>query len=155
RRARGRATPRLNFRPEVLWLEARCLLTTVTNLDDAGPGSLRQAIADTPATGTVDFQEGLKGTITLTSAPLIIAKLLTITGPGASMITVSGDNARQVFIISTASTVAISGLTIAKGKDPQGGGIYNAGTLTITGCTLSGNSVGSNTGVGGAIDNSG
>lgn len=60
----------MNFRPRLLGLEDRCLLTTVTNLMNSGPGSLRQAIIDTPTGETVDFQDGLSGTITLTSAPL-------------------------------------------------------------------------------------
>ena len=38
-------------------------------------------------------------------------------------------------------TATIAGLTIADGKsDSNGGGIDNAGTLTVTNCTLSGNS---------------
>jgi hypothetical protein len=126
-------------------LEERCLLTTVTNLNDAGPGSLRQAIADTPIAGTVDFMQGLSGTITLTSGTLTINKILTITGPGASIITVSGNKAQQVFSIPSPFTVAISGLTIAKGGisySPGGAGISNGGALTLTGCILSDNSIG-------------
>src|SRR5262249_281397 len=113
--------------------------STVTNLMDAGPGSLRQAIADTEASGIVDFQKGLSGTITLTSATLAIAKDLTIAGPGADVITVSGNNALQVLNIS--ALVAISGLTIANGNALGGnaGGIYNNGTLTLPNSTLSGN----------------
>ncbi len=34
----------------------------MTNLNDAGSGSLRDAIASTPTGGTVDFQPGLTGT---------------------------------------------------------------------------------------------
>jgi hypothetical protein len=44
------------FRPRLERLEDRCLPSTVTNLNDAGPGSLRQAILDTPGGGTVNFQ---------------------------------------------------------------------------------------------------
>src|SRR5262245_20248456 len=103
-------------RPLVLEvLEGRCVPTTVTNLNDAGPGSLRQAVLDTPTTGTVDFAERLGGTITLTSAPLTINKIIRIDGPGASVITVSGNRARQVFNIPAPWTVTISGLTIANG----------------------------------------
>src|SRR5262249_34424582 len=113
-------------------------------------------IADTPVAGTVDFEEGLSGTITLTSATLTINKVLTIAGPGASVITVSGNNARQVFNIPAPWTVTISGLTIANGNagPALGGGIGNAGALTITGCTLSGNST-ANPGGGGGIYNTG
>jgi hypothetical protein len=112
------------------------------NLDDSGPGSLRDAIAGTPAGGTVDFQSGLTGTIPLTSGELAISKDLTIAGPGASVITVSGNQASRVFDIAAAVNASISGLTIADGfASSFGGGILNAGTLTLTASTLSGNSV--------------
>jgi hypothetical protein len=113
----------------------------VTNLNDAGAGSLRAAIASTPAGGTVDFQLGLSGRITLTTGELAISKNLSIAGPGASVITVSGNHASRVFDIAAASTVAISGLTIADGMiSGNGGGIYSSGTLTVSNCILSGNS---------------
>jgi predicted outer membrane repeat protein len=122
-------------------LEPRCMPSTVTNLTDHDPGSLRDAIATTPDGGTVDFQPGLTGTITLTTGELAISKDLTINGAGADMITVSGNKASRVFNIADI-TVAISGLTIADGKvtNVDGGGISNAGTLTIADCTFTGDS---------------
>jgi hypothetical protein len=122
-------------------LEGRRVPTTVTTLADAGAGSLRQAILDTPAGGTVDFQPGLTGTITLTSGELAVNKDLTIAGPGPDVITVSGNHASRVFDIAARVTVGLSGLTIADGfsLDSFGGGIQNSGTLTVTGSTLSGN----------------
>ena len=140
-------------------LEARCLPSTVTNLEDNGPGSLRDAIATTPDGGTVDFQPGLSGTITLTSGELAINKDLTILGPGANAITVSGNHASPVFNIAN-FTVAISGLTIADGtvtnsignSPNSGGGIYNLGTLTVTDSAFSDNSA---SGFGGGIENVG
>jgi hypothetical protein len=132
----------------------------VTTVDDSGAGSLRQAILDTPPGGTVDFQEGLSGTITLTTGELLIDKDLTITGPGADVITVSGNGASRVFEVTSGVTAAVSGLTIANGRvtgvSAQGGGIFNAGTLTVTSCTLSGNvAISPWSGSGGAIANSG
>jgi predicted outer membrane repeat protein len=139
------------YRPCLDVLEGRCVPSTVTNLNDAGPGSLRDAIAVTPAGGTVDFQAGLTGTILLTTGELALAKDLTIAGPGADVITVSGNHASRVFNIA-AFTVDISGLTIADGAtNADGGGILNAGTLTVTNSTLSGNSA---SGAGGGILNS-
>src|SRR5262249_52405463 len=137
--------------------ENRCLLTTVTNLTDHDPGSLRDAIAITSSGGVVDFRPGLTGTIPLTTGELVIAKDLTITGPGAEMITVSGNDALRVFNIAPTFTAAISGLTISNGRGtPDGGGILSAGTVTITGCTFRGNLSGPLPfGNGGAISNSG
>ena len=54
---------------------------TVSNLNDAGAGSLRDAVAGTPAGGTVDFAPALTGSIVLTSGEIGIAKNLTIAGP--------------------------------------------------------------------------
>src|SRR5262249_58695689 len=116
----------------------------------------RDAIATTPAGGTVDFQAGLSGIITLTTGELAINQDLTIAGPGADVITVSGTNVSRVFDIGVTFTVDISGLTIADGSvtglNSKGGGIYNQGTLTVTDCTLSGNSAGL---YGGGIGNHG
>jgi hypothetical protein len=135
----------------------------VTNLNDAGMGSLRQAISDTPAGGTVEFQPGLSGTITLTTGELGIAKDLTIAGPGADVITVSGNHASRVFDVAATFTVSLSGLTIADGLAittlADGGGIRNnSGALTVTGSVLSGNTASGSKGVafgfGGGIFNS-
>jgi hypothetical protein len=75
--------------------------------------------------------------------PTITADL-TITGPGAGVLTVSGNSAVRFFNIVTGVTVSISGLTISNGRAATsgfgGGGINNAGNLTITNSTLSGNS---------------
>jgi hypothetical protein len=141
---------RRRSRPTLETLEGRCLPSTVTNLNDAGPGSLRQAIIDTPSGGTVDFQPGLSGTITPTGE-LGITKDLIIDGPGASVITVSGNNASRVFDIAATNSVGISGLTVANGftADTAGGGILNDGTLAITNSVVSGNSTTSFLGGGG------
>jgi hypothetical protein len=149
---------RMPLRLEVL--EDRSLPSTVMNLNDSGFGSLRQAIMDTPSSGTVDFQPGLSGTITLTSDELLIDKDLNIAGPGAGVITVSGDNASRVFELLPPVSAAISGLTIADGSisnisSSQGGGIFNRGRLTITDSVVSGNTTSGTFAQGGGIYNAG
>jgi predicted outer membrane repeat protein len=143
-------------------LEDRWLLTTVTNLlDDGSAGSLRGAIQATPTGGTVDFDPTLSsGTIRLvtTRGALTINKNLTITGPSAISITVSGRETPtgttfvQDFNIGAGFTVAISNLTITEGQGTDGGGIVNRGTFTLTNSTVTGNSTTTN---GGGIWNSG
>ena len=63
-------------------------IITVTNLNDSGPGSLRQAIADATPAETIDF--AVTGKITLTSGELVINKDLTLIGPGATNLTATG-----------------------------------------------------------------
>jgi hypothetical protein len=109
---------------------------TVTNTDDSGDGSLRKAIADASSGDTINFS--VLGTVTITGFDLYIDKSLTITGPGADQLTISGTNNWSIFNIQS-GTVTISGLTITNGKESHGGGIYNAGNLTLINCTVSGN----------------
>src|SRR5262249_58555579 len=156
RAGRGRLTGRPHRRRILLYiedLEGRCVPATVTALADAGAGSLQQAILDPPAGGTVDFQPGLSGTITLTSGELAVTKDLAVAGPGPDVITVSGNHASRVFDIAARVSVALSGLTIADGfsLDSFGGGIQNNGALTVTGSTFTGNRAN----FGGGIQNSG
>lgn len=103
---------------------------TVTNLYDTGPGSLRQSIVECAVGGTIVFDPSLiVGTIRLTSAELVIAKNLTIIGPGARNLTISGESLHRVFNIPSGHTVTLVGLTIANGKD--------AGANGVDGMTLS------------------
>jgi len=46
----------------------------VTSLDDAGPGSLREALFRVLPGGVVVFDPGLSGTIALTSGPLVLSR---------------------------------------------------------------------------------
>ena len=121
---------------------------TVTNLNDSGANSLRQAILDANATAgadTIDFDALLSGgTITLTSGELQITDDLTINGLGAENLTVSGNNASRVFNVSDGTSdnidVVIDGLTIADGNtDGGGGGIFSRENLTVANSTITGN----------------
>ena len=90
---------------------------------------------------TIAFARGLHGTITLTSGELLVADSVTINGPGANQLSVSGNNASRVFEVAAGQNVTISGLTITHGSAPdQGGGILNDGSnLTLSGVDLSQN----------------
>ena len=118
---------------------------TVMNTNDSGDGSLRQAIADANAAGgadTIDFDAGVfatSQTITLTTGELVINGEVTINGPGADRLTISGNNVSLVFLVSSGAMVTISDLTISHGSDSLAGGIGNSGTLTINNSILSGN----------------
>lgn len=90
---------------------------TVTNTNDSGPDSLRQAILDADDGDTITF--GVTGTITLTSGELLIEnKSLVIQGP-AGGITISGNNASRVFNAQNTDavrTVEFHNLTINRGN---------------------------------------
>ncbi|WP_158792752.1 S-layer family protein [Granulicella sp. L60] len=127
---------------------------TVTTLADSGTGSLRATLAAANSSDTIVFSPGLTGTITLAST-LMINQNVTIQGPGAGNLTISGANQVAVFVVNGAGTNAsISGLTIANGNSNEpGGGISNNGVLTVTNSSFNDNS--SPGDEGGAINNSG
>jgi len=170
-------------------LERRLLLTSVVvnttaDVTDA-PGSsvvsLRDAINvanDSVTPTTITFNPTVFATaktITLNGNALDISgsKPVTITGPAAG-VTVNGNHASTDFIIDKGETATITGLTITGGQfvggidnagtvtvtdstisgnnSNHGGGIYNIGTATVTGCTISANYTGGN---GGGIDSTG
>src|SRR6266498_5452382 len=60
---------------------------TVTNTNDSGPGSLRQALAIANDGDTITF--AVTGTIGLTSGELLVDKSITISGPGPALLTVA------------------------------------------------------------------
>jgi hypothetical protein len=131
-------TPPLNQPPFTRIALASTL--TVTNTNDSGMGSLRQAILDSNVGDTINFNLALPATITLTSGEILINKGVTIGGPGANLLTISGGGASRVFTVG-GSTI-ISGLTITGGHATDafgGGGVLANGSFTMTGCMISGN----------------
>jgi len=113
---------------------------TVTNTNDSGPGSLRQALADANDGDIIDF--AVTGTITLTSGQLTVNNSITISGPGAGNLTVDGNASTGVFYIDSGTTVTIAGLTITNGNAiSNGGGLYNeSANVTLDTCIISANS---------------
>lgn len=117
----------------------------VQSLDDVPPTAedpvcavdctLRDAVrAANAMTGanTIVFADGLAGEIVLTSA-LVILDDVTIDGPGSNVITVTipgSSSNRRVFDVSN-DTVTLRGMTLRRSGTGEGGGIRNAGNLTI------------------------
>src|SRR6478735_7989246 len=82
-------------------LSTQAATITVTNTNDSGAGSLRQALADAVDGDTINFNSSLNGeTITLTSGQLVVDKSVAINGPGAPNLAVNGNAADRVFYIS-------------------------------------------------------
>lgn len=127
---------------------------TVSNLNDSGEGSLRDAIAAAnanPGADLIHFQRRLAGTITLTTGQMEITDDLTIQGNGAHRLTISGNETSRVFQMGGAETdVEMKDLTIANGRSmvkedvgitlTRGGGILNdGGVLTLSRVTMRNN----------------
>jgi hypothetical protein len=132
----------------------------VNSLGDAGMGSgaqgdLRYAITQANAHPGSTIEFDVSGSIQLTSALPAMTASMNIDGPGPGTLTVHGKAAPasfSVFAVSAGVDVSISGLTITGGNAAEGGGINNAGTLTVNNSVLAGNTA---TTDGGAISNSG
>jgi hypothetical protein len=117
-------------------MQARAATIMVTNTNDSGPGSLRQALVNANDGDTINF--AITGTITLTSDGLLIAKNVTISGPGADQLSIDGSQGDFVFVVDPEKTAVIAGLTIRNGQL----GIGNVGALTVSNCAITGNSFG-------------
>src|SRR5216683_1643447 len=123
-------------------------VTTTTDAPDASPGdgicadaagqcTLRAAVqeADAQPSGSTITILVPAGTFPLKLGVLsLTANTITVQGTGAS--TVDGRNASQVFNIGPAASVTLGQLAIIDGNASLGGGIQNAGTLTLTNSTV-------------------
>jgi hypothetical protein len=101
-------------RPDALESRAVPSTLTVMNSLDHGAGSLRDTIAAAGSGDKIVVASSVHS-ITLTTGELEISKNLTINGPGASKLTISGNNASRVFEIDANTSVSIFGLTISNG----------------------------------------
>jgi hypothetical protein len=90
-----------------------------------------------PAVDVIQFSLPAPSTITLGSALPTVSSEVSIVGPGPGQLTVSGANARRVFNFS--ATASLSGVTITEGKEVEGAGIENNGTLSLDQVAVVGN----------------
>jgi len=145
----------------ILLTTAHAANYTVVNNSDSGPGSLRQAIVNANAGGggTITFAN-VTGAVDLQSPLPILMANIRIVGPGYSQlaITCSTSVALSILTNSANSTGSLSGLTIqstmanfgnfvlldsfvSSPMHPSYAPVYNSGTMTLTRCILTGNSV--------------
>jgi hypothetical protein len=80
---------------------------------------------------------------------------LKILGSDASTTIIDGGGGKTVIVVLGGAQVFLSKLTIRNGSASYGGGIYNAGTLGISDCTVSGNTASGFDASGGGIYNVG
>jgi hypothetical protein len=109
----------------------------VSNTDDSGPGSLRDAVALAAPNATITFAPALSGeTITLLSQ-LLLDKDVTIDASSlVDGIELSGDDATRIFRVDASASVSLSSLTVSSGLALFGGGILNDGELVLNRCTI-------------------
>jgi hypothetical protein len=173
RRQSGTDLARRNrVRPSIETLETRATpaVFTVNTLadpagaDPAGMTSLRGAItagnAGMDPDVTINFQQGLSGTITIGATnrnPLpTLAKNFTINGPGQGALTIARSTdvlapSIRIFTVGGSTTCSINWITLTNGDiaNDNGGAILNGGSLALTGVSLVNNEAGE----GGAIYN--
>lgn len=143
-------------------LESRLLMSFTwvvsSTADDGSAGTLRYAIDNSSANDVIQFSPsvftgGSLHSITLSGTPLDLTHNLVIQGLGPSVVAVDGNKSSGLFHVEQGTTTTISGLTLTHGSESQGGGIYNAGTLTVANCTLSANIAAAGTQGGGIYNN--
>ena len=115
----------------------------VSNANDTGTGSLREAMSLAQAGDAIRFALpffNTPRTINLQSALPLLPDGVGIFGPGAHLLTVRRDSAGEfrIFELASGTQATISGMTIANGSVPtlQGGGIFSSGRLTVIGSVI-------------------
>jgi len=119
----------------------------VTNTNDSGAGSLRQAILS--GLETIDFDSSVFSTpqtILLNSDFGTVSHSVDIRGPGANLLTVDGqdfENGRPLFSFGPSVNSSLSGFTLTGGRDTTStsdvGGIVLRGALELTDFVLTDN----------------
>lgn len=100
----------------------------VTSSADAGSGSLRDQITNATGGDTIVFDATLNGsTITLTSGEIAFSKSLTIIGPGAMNLTLSGNQSSRIFY-NNGGDLSVSGLSLIDCK-LTGTLLYHGGAI--------------------------
>ena len=139
-------------------MEDRCLLSTLTVTSNSDDGSdkhsLRYAVAHAQDGDKIQLTAAVKGDIVLTHGELILNHDVTIQSVPSRTPTISGDGQSRVFEVAPSAHVKLVGLNITggnglagdpagdTGQDGNGGAILDLGTLTVNGCSLTGNSAG-------------
>jgi len=118
--------------------------------------SLRQAISTIQSYPpglpyTVTFFLSYPNIITLTSPLPALTSTTTLLGPGANLLTVSGNNAVNLLVVNMGASLTVAGLNLARGHGTFGSAIFNSGLLAVVDTDFDHNIAGAS---GGALFNS-
>ena len=141
----------------VFFQPSKTLVTTLQDSDTLA-GSLRWCIDNAPSGSTIVFAQGMRGIIELTGGDLTFTggKKLTIAGPGANQLTISGGNINAKIHVSKGATLNISGLSFKNSETDRYAFLENDGILTVTNSVISDNkTIATVTSYGGGIYNTG
>jgi len=112
---------------------------TVTNLNNSGDGSLREAVNDVAEGGTITFDPSLAGGTMNLFGPITISRDVTIAAADAPGISLDGGGADRVLIVDAGATAGVSDLTMTNGFGFQlAGCVLNNGNLTLDRVTVTG-----------------
>jgi hypothetical protein len=162
----GRGFERLEDRALLATFAVNSLLDTVDAnpgdgmaLDAAGQTSLRAAIMEANALAGNDIINLPAGTYSITLAgreeniartgdfDVLRNSRITITGAGSAITIIDAAAMDRVFHVFADATLGLTGVTVRNGNaglgphpDEEGGAFYNAGTLTLGNCIVSGSS---------------
>ncbi len=135
---------------------------TVTKTADTNDGvcdtdcSLREAVAQANAASdsdVINFDAAIFSTpqtIVLTSGEISIAlsQSTTINGPGAQLLTISGNNQSRIFFSNWGTVINLSNMTLTGGYATYGGAIAFSNTVTLSNMVITGNTAEGNGGQG-------
>ncbi len=127
-------------------------LREAIKLANANPGADAITFGDGSGNGGTDFTDGTPDTITLAGTELpTITDAVTITGPGASLLTIDANHSSRIFNIDDGNNsnniaVELVGMTLTGGSAAgvfpanAGGAIYSRESLTVRDSLITGSS---------------
>lgn len=108
---------------------------TAANSNTASGATAGECVAGSPSDSDTISMTGVTGIISLGSALPAIASDMSISGPGPTQLTITGNNNFRVFLLTlnNPGTVNFSGITISNGRasGDVGGGIYNSNSANV------------------------
>ena len=111
----------------------------VTSLADEGPGTLRSALLGAEDGEAITFDPSLNEDTIRLAKELCLCSDVTLQGPGAGQLAVSGEDSVRIMRIMPANSVVVRDLSLVRGRTPSGedaGAVLSEGSTDLVNCTL-------------------